>query len=163
MARPWRPLVPITHHHHSEVAAYLVWGDMQEVTHQVGHFPFPCHALVGHFRSRAVPAHINTKLDLCRNRQRSVYAKSTWTCVDPPPPRSVYTKVQFDLGRVHEARLHQGSIGHGQNPPIPAYTKVRLDLGREELAHYRIVFWCIEQSDPPKACQWRVTFVNAKK
>ena len=108
----------------SQRSSYLLWEDMQEVTHQVGHFPFPCHALVGHFRARAVSAHINDKLDLCR-----------------PPPRFVYTKVQLDLGRVHEARLHQGSIEHGQNPPSPAYTKVRLDLGREELAHYRNVFY----------------------
>ena len=136
---------------------------MQEVTHQVGNFRFPCYALVGYFRACTVSAHINAKLDLGRNHQRSAYAKVHLDLCRHTPPRSVYTKVQLDLGRVHEARLHQGSIGHGPNPPVPAYTKVRLDLGREELAHYRIVFWCIEQSDPPKACQWRVTFVNAKK
>ena len=98
----------------SQRSSYLLWEDMQEATHQVSHFPFPCPALVCHFRARAVSAHTNAKLYLGRNHQRSAYAKVHLDLCRPPPrgpstPRSNWTSVETTR---------------------PAYTKVRLDMDR---------------------------------
>ena len=43
--------------HMRQSSSFPFWKDMQEVTHQVGHFPIPCYALVGHFRVRAFAEH----------------------------------------------------------------------------------------------------------
>ena len=43
--------------HMRQSSSFPFWKDMQEVTHQVGHFPIPCYALVGYFRVAAFAEH----------------------------------------------------------------------------------------------------------
>ena len=112
---------------------------MQEVIHQVGNFPFPCNALVGNFCARAVSANINAKLDLCRNHQRSAYAKVNLDLCrhtlprGPSTPRSNCTWVESTRPAYTKVRLNMCRIPRAPRTPRFDWTWVERNLRITEL------------------------------